>query len=92
MERVSHGPARISAPRVPDTPSVLANFTSRLRYLRSWLRRLPTCRRPQATFYLSASGDSGIPGELRARRKPSLKLRNDGRFQARFADRQFAAS
>lgn len=72
MERFSHGPARIGAPRVPNTPRVLANFTSRLRRLRSWHRRLPTCRRPQATFYLSASRDSGIPGELRARRKPML--------------------
>jgi hypothetical protein len=41
---------------------------------------------------LSASGDLGIPEELRARRKPLLWFRFDGSFLFRFADRQFAAS
>jgi len=54
----------------------------------------PPCLRPPAPLYLlSASGDLGIPDwELRARRKPSSRLRATGVPLNRSADRQYAAS
>ena len=51
-----------------------------------------TLRAVFAPLYLSASGDWGIPEELRATRKPRMSYRTDGASLLRLADRQPAAT